>query len=356
MSSGFLSRALARTGLGAVRYRLTGHRMPLAVTLMVTHRCDALCVGCRLPLVRRDELSTEEWVAVIDELARAGTIRVGFTGGEPLMRADIGALIDRCSSREMWTTLETNGYRYPERRGELGTLGRVMFALDGPEAVHDAQREPGAFRKVMRAIEAAAEDDADRWTVTTLTAQNLDHLDWIVDQAERWGCTAAFQVLSTAPAIAPRSAARLAPGRDALRRALRGLLEARLAGRPVGVSEKALRYLLTWDDPRISYSCEPHEDVHCMAGQLHCAVAADGVVVPCTTLAGLYPGRSVRDGGFEAAFQVLRDNACRSCTSVPLTEYNYLYNLNGPALVEWGQAMGRSLARGKVPEPKKGAA
>lgn len=337
---GMMREALVRTGLGAARYRLTGHRMPLAVTVMVTHRCDALCLDCAVPLRKCDELSTAQWVAILDELGRLGTVRVGFTGGEPLIRDDIGALVDRCGSHGIWTTLETNGYRYPERRGQLGTLGRVMISLDGPEAVHDTIREPGAFRKAMAAVAAAAEDEVDCWTLTTLTVANLGSLEWLLQQAERFGHTAAFQLLLHDRSIASGTVRKLTPSPSETRKALRWLLEARAEGRPVGVSEKLLRYLLTWEDYATSTSMVPHEDVHCVAGQLHCAIDADGTVLPCSLLAGKFPGSSAT-GGFAPAFEGLRDNACKACTSTPLTEYNYLYNLNAPALFEWGRAIRR---------------
>jgi MoaA/NifB/PqqE/SkfB family radical SAM enzyme len=346
---GVLGQAMIRSGLGAARYRLTGHRMPLAVTLQVTHHCDALCRVCSVPLQHREELSTSEWVDIIDTLGRLGTVRVGFSGGEPLVREDLGVLVDRCSSHGIWTTLETNGYRYPERRGELGTLGRVMIGLDGREAAHDAIREPGAWKKAQRAVDAAAEDEVDRWTTTTLTRHNLDDIGWILDEAERKGFTAAFQLLLQDRTIAPASVSRLAPTNDQLRKALRTLIEARAAGRRVGVSEKLLRYLLTWDDFRVTRSDVPHEDVHCVAGQLHCSIGADGTVLPCPLLAGRFPGTSARGGNFELAFEKLRDNACRACTSTPLTEYNFLYNLNAPALFEWGRAIGKGLATPRTP-------
>ena len=341
---GILGPALVRSGLAAARYRLTGHRIPLAVTICLTHRCDALCHDCNLPMVPKEELDTAGWMEIIDALARVGTIRVGFTGGEPLLRDDIGALVDRCSSHGMWTTLETNGYRYPERRKRLGTLGRVMIGLDGREEAHDRIREPGAWKKAMRALEAAAEDDVDRWTTTTLTRHNLGDVDWILDEADRLGFTAAFQPLIQDRAIAPASAASLAPTNDQLRRALRQILEARTNGRRVGVSEKLLRYLLTWQDFRVATSTEPHEDVHCVAGQLHCAIDSDGTMLPCSLLAGRFRGVSAARGNFEAAFEGVRDNACKACASTPLTEYNYLYNLNAPALFEWGRAIGKGLA------------
>jgi len=333
------SNALLRSALGAVRYRLTGHRMPLAVTAVITHRCDALCRDCSVPLVRRPELDTRAWVKILDELARLGCVRVGFTGGEPLVREDLPVLIDRCHTLGMWTTLETNGYRYPERAGELTRLGRIMISLEGRADVHDQVREPGGWRQAMDAIEAAADRNVDRCVVMTLSRENLDQVDWVLETAERTGSKAVFQLLQSGTCNAPRSAAGHLPTADETRRTLRRLLEYRLAGRPVDVSEKLLRYLLTWEDYRVSTSRAPHEDVHCMAGQLHAAIDADGTVLPCVLRGGCGAAGRAPDVGFAAAFESLRDNSCRACSATPLAEYNFLFNLDGAALYERARAL-----------------
>lgn len=330
--------ALLKSGVGAARYRLTGHRMPLSVVLYVTSRCNALCGYCSLPLKPRRELDTREMIALVDAMAAAGAVRVGISGGEPLIRDDIGAIVDRCAAHGIWTTMETNGYRYPERADELENLGRLMVALDGGEAAHDLNREPGSWRRAMAAIQAASERPVDLHTITTLTRDNLDDVDTVLDLADRWGFTANFQLLQPKPFLAPARAAELRPPDTGVKKVLRKLLEARLASRRVGTSEKALRYLLTWPDYGDGLSRAPHEDVHCMAGQLYCAVQPDGTVTPCGLLADA-AGRNVRDVGFSAAFAQLRDNPCRACTSTALTEYNYLYNLNAPTLVEWTKAL-----------------
>lgn len=326
--------AIARTGLGALRYRLTGHRMPLAVTLVLTHRCDALCRTCSLPLSWKAELDTRAWVSIIDQLAALGAVRVGFSGGEATVREDLPALVDRCADHGLWTTLETNGYRYPEQARALGRLSRVMVGLEGREATHDALREPGSWRKAMAALEVAASREAECAIVMSLSAANLADVEWTLGTAERLGCEAVFQIFQVGTPGAPRSARSLLAEPADLRRTLRWLLEAREAGRPVAMSEKLLRYLLAWPDPAMLSSPAPHEDVHCVAGQLHCAVEPDGTLLPCTMLSGRYPGANAHELGFAAAFERLRDNACRACASTPLTEYNFLFNLNPPALYE----------------------
>ena len=92
-----------------------------------------------------------------------------------------------------------------------------------------------------------------------------------------------------------------------------------------------------------------------MAGQLYCAVAPDGAVSPCGNL--LDPSRSAprRAGGFAEAFAALRDNPCQACTSTAQTEYNYLYNLNAPTLIEWTKAL-RPPEAPPLGAPRRGAA
>lgn len=343
-----LGRALLKSGVGAARYRLTGHRMPLSVTLAVTNRCNALCSYCAVPMRRRNELDTHELMALVDHLAGLGTARIGFAGGEPLVRRDLPALVDRCAEHGIWTAIETNGYLYPQRADELARASHLLFALDGRPESHDRARERGSHKKVTAAIREAAGRGAHFGTVTVLGKHNLDDVDWILDLADELRFDAGFQVLQPHGALGSRGAIRLMASDAEFRKAIRRILEAKLAGRRVGTSEKYLRYLLTWDDFGRIWTDSPHEDVLCLAGQVHCAIDADGSVYTCLPRAGADPAGNVRTDGFEAAFERLRDNRCRACTSTACTETNFLYNLNGPSVFE----MARSLARGT---PSRGA-
>ena len=50
---------------------------------------------------------------LIDTLAQIGTQRISFTGGEPLMRADIGEILAVCKKNRIFTTLGSNGKLVP---------------------------------------------------------------------------------------------------------------------------------------------------------------------------------------------------------------------------------------------------
>jgi MoaA/NifB/PqqE/SkfB family radical SAM enzyme len=333
-------RGLVKSAAGAARFRLTGRRVPLSVTLVLTHRCNSSCAPCAVPLQVRPELEAAEWLALVDHLARLGTTRIVISGGEPLLRPDLAAIVDRCAEHGMWTVLETNGHELPAHAASLGHLDRVMVALHGPREVHDAIVEPGAFDKAVAGIEAARAAGLRVGTVTLLARSTIDTVGWVLDFADEAGTEAVFQIQARRGWVASRGARRELADDDALRRTIRLLLEARIAGRRVAMTEKLLRSFLTWPDLREPFLEVPHEDVRCMAGQTFCTVSPDGLVSACLPRGG--GTGNVRESGFDAAFAALRDGECRSCTDTACAEANFLYNLNTPVVLELARAGLRS--------------
>lgn len=338
--------AILKSAVGAARFRLTGHRAPLAVTLVVTRRCDSSCAGCGLPMSARPELEPAELLDLLDHLAALGTTRLRFTGGEPLLRPDLGALVDRAAEHGIRTVLETNGHALPERVAELRRLDRVMVGLHGPEAVHDRVTEPGAFAKVIAGIRAAQAAGIKVGTVVVLGRHTVEGLPWLLEFAEQNDLEMVVQLAQAEGAVASRGAKRQLAADDEVRRALRWLLEARMAGRPVGMSEKTLRYLLSWEDYSVAARPVPHEDLHCMAGQVSCVVDADGGVYACLPRMDGQAGCNVRADGFDAAFARLPGTACQACTDTACTEANFLYNLNTPVVLEAARAGARTILGG----------
>lgn len=335
MTAQVVTRAVLKSGVGAARYRLTGHRAPLNVTISLTNRCDTLCAYCAAPMRANAELETHEWMGVIDHVAGIGAARIGFAGGEPLLRRDLEPLLHRCVQHGLLTTLETNGHLLPARVDGLAELHQVMISYDGPSEIHDRGRERGAHEKAVAGVEAALAAGLTVSLVTVLGKHNIDAIDHVLAMADSWGVEALFQVMRDDT----RGARRLTAANEEIRRAVRTLLEAKRDGRPVGMSEKFLRYLLTWSDFSVPELAVPHEDLLCMAGQVYCAIDADGGVYPCMPRVGRAPAANVRTDGFDAAFSTLRNNNCRACTSTACTEYNFLYNLNAPSVLDAARAL-----------------
>lgn len=107
---------------------------PYRLDLALTYRCDP--EGTLDPLARRRvdrELSTTEWVQIIDTAWDAGIPHITFTGGEPTLREDLRDLIAHAEENGQVTGLLTDGRNlsdesYLEALSQAG-LDHVLIAI-----------------------------------------------------------------------------------------------------------------------------------------------------------------------------------------------------------------------------------
>ena len=133
--------------------------------LSVTDRCDCRCVYC-MPermqfLPKRDVLSLEELGRLGSAFVRLGVRKIRLTGGEPLVRRDVMALI-RLLSRHLRDggldelTLTTNASQLARYAGDLAACGvkRINVSLDtlDPEKFRAISRR-GDLARVMAGLE-----------------------------------------------------------------------------------------------------------------------------------------------------------------------------------------------------------
>src|ERR1700747_1413414 len=92
---------------------------PLALIAEITHRCPLHCVYCSNPLelaAASSELSTNEWLDVLQQSGKLGMLHAHFTGGEPLARPDLTELIVGARAAGLYTNLITSGIGLNEQR------------------------------------------------------------------------------------------------------------------------------------------------------------------------------------------------------------------------------------------------
>ncbi|MCJ7770959.1 radical SAM protein, partial [Candidatus Bathyarchaeota archaeon] len=83
---------------------------PYRMDLALTYRCNNNCVHCYAGGPRETkELSTTEWLNVIDKIYELGIPHVVFTGGEPTLREDVPKLIAHAQEVGLVSGLITNG-------------------------------------------------------------------------------------------------------------------------------------------------------------------------------------------------------------------------------------------------------
>lgn len=166
---------------------------PALGTLLVTYRCNLRCRVCDLPdraVARRRlgdrELDTAEMKAVLRDFKAIGTLGVGITGGEPMLRDDLVDLLRTGDRLGLHMHLNTDGFRVDDGSArELARAGvrSVNVSLDGASAgEHDLARgRAGAFRDAVGALAAlrrARGAHGPRLTaVTVLTAENVHRIE-----------------------------------------------------------------------------------------------------------------------------------------------------------------------------------
>lgn len=150
------ARSIARYGLSAPQR----FAAPLFAVWNITQACNLRCKHCYQsagPRPAPDELTLEERLHVVDQLAAGGTPFLAIAGGEPLACRDLWAVLEDAARRGIHLSLATNGTllspRNVQRLIEAG-VKYVEVSIDSLEASeHDAFRgRSGAWARSIEGI------------------------------------------------------------------------------------------------------------------------------------------------------------------------------------------------------------
>jgi len=160
----------------------------------VGRRCNLRCVHCYSRSRNIDyegELSHEEGIRLIDDLAGFGAPVMLFSGGEPLMRPDIFELIERAAEKKMRAVVSTNGTLISEdiaaRLKDAG-LSYVGISLDGLRETNDLFRGvEGAFEQALTGVRNCLALGVKVGLRFTMTRSNYRDVPGIFDLIETEG-------------------------------------------------------------------------------------------------------------------------------------------------------------------------
>jgi MoaA/NifB/PqqE/SkfB family radical SAM enzyme len=139
---------------------------PLSVDLEITRKCGRKCDYCAYsssPTVdTSNELSTEQWFAILEDLNQAGVLVVEFTGGDIMTRSDATDIITHAEKLGLFYLLTSDLTALSERFLSVlpnlkGLIG-LQTTIDGhtPE-VHDHLRGHGAFNRLLSSVQVLQE-------------------------------------------------------------------------------------------------------------------------------------------------------------------------------------------------------
>ena len=138
------------------------------IRVSLTDRCNFDCVYChneglgdtRGPMDPQDEeMTADEVVRTLEVVAEFGVETVKFTGGEPMLRADLEEIIARTPDG-MEVSMTTNGTFLPGRAADLVAAGldRVNISQDALDREAFAElTKSGAYDRVLEGVEAAVD-------------------------------------------------------------------------------------------------------------------------------------------------------------------------------------------------------
>ncbi|MFW6117560.1 MAG: radical SAM protein [Thermoproteota archaeon] len=312
LADSYARRAIKSVVRGFIHFGVTkplSIYSPLLVVWNFTYKCNLNCKHCYIDAGTdsRQELTTPEALAVVDQLAEAGVTSLAFSGGEPLMRKDFFEVARHAVDRGLYVSLATNGTlldkRTVKRLKEIG-IHYVEVSIDSihPE-VHDQFRgKPGAFHKSLSGLKNCAEEDMITCLAVTASKKNLEDLPDLLELGMDIP-VARFTLFNFVPVGRGKENVSLDPSSEEREELMKVLLNkiledpdiailttipqlARVALQYQGEQDHIIMPLAHMQSTGISRSAVALADFigGCGAGRFYCAISPEGYLQPCVFL------------------------------------------------------------------------
>ena len=287
-------------------------RIPIMANLLLTNRCNLNCFYCFVDVYNRNikEISYDEVVTIIDDLYDIGTRVFVLLGGEPLIRKDIGRIINHIDKLGAMCEVITNGYLVEKNIEYLKKVNSVCVSLDGKEENNIPTRIKGV-----------------------ITKNNLSDIQFLIDFAK------ANKIMLTLSAAATYSE------RDYKFKHLwlsekdeiafmEKLYSYSKKGENIGYSRKALKYCINWVYKKDKIICKNRKNntkayplIRCLRKDRSLYIDVDGKIYPCANMWGK-TSINVLDSGVKEAWEKFSSIDCYSCSSLPDVDISLLLRLN----------------------------
>ena len=155
---------------------------PVHAVWEITLACNLKCMHCgsRAGKARPAELTTEECLDVVRQLARLRVREVSIIGGEAFLRRDWLDIIRALSEHGIHPSLQSGGLALNEdriRAAKEAGLRSCGISLDGSAELHDKLRGvKGSYEHAMRALRLLKKYDIVSSVNTQIGATTLPHL------------------------------------------------------------------------------------------------------------------------------------------------------------------------------------
>lgn len=164
---------------------------PLWLLAEITYRCPLQCVHCSNPIDYAnysDELTTDEWLRVLQEARTLGATQLGFSGGEPLAHKDLEILVTEARRLGYYSNLITSGIGMNEARLaalKQGGLDHIQLSFQASsQELNDYIGSSNSFLRKLAMARLIKQYDYPMVLNVVISKYNIDHIEQILDMAE----------------------------------------------------------------------------------------------------------------------------------------------------------------------------
>jgi radical SAM protein with 4Fe4S-binding SPASM domain len=182
------------------------HRL-LSVHWELTYRCNEKCTHCYLDVLAPyanapGELTTEECLHVIDQLAAMGVLNLTLSGGEILVRRDLFEIAEYARSKQFLLRLFTNGIlikpSVADRIAALHPYAVELSLYSTRPQVHDGITQiRRSWELTTRALRLLHERGVRTVMKTPLMKENVREIDSLKSLAQELGAQFRYDVTIT---------------------------------------------------------------------------------------------------------------------------------------------------------------
>jgi len=161
---------------------------PSIYYVKLTNRCNLRCIYCynnkdhknhTYTFSKNNELKTNEWIRVIDEIHENGGREIVLTGGEPLLREDIFRIAKHVTNLGLELSIITNGVLISRRiiNNISNYFNHVTISVDSHlEEINSKTRGKYILPKILEGIKMCLSHGLDVSINVVVTKYNMENI------------------------------------------------------------------------------------------------------------------------------------------------------------------------------------
>ena len=164
-------------------FKVDEKRVIWEVTNYCNYKCKHCCASANI-IDTKDELNTDEFFNILNQLNEFGIKEIYFSGGEPFSRKDMVDILEKATSLGIICNISTNGsYLTQKIANKLKKLNinKVHISLDSMnEEVFNNFRGGDYFKPTIRAIQLLKENNLYVRVGAVIWKENINELEEMV--------------------------------------------------------------------------------------------------------------------------------------------------------------------------------